>query len=79
MRSSDSDLSLESTVHLLLDPVSTLGLVGLNIDIVYKCADVGQLVQIREQLLHIVGDLLLVTVLQTQALLVKLADPVDAF
>ena len=76
---SDARLSFQSAVDLLLYPVAAFRLVGLDIDVVDEGAQVFQRVQVQEELVHIVGHLLLVGVLQAKTLLVKLANAVDAF
>ena len=61
----DSDLTFETAVDLLLDPIATFRLISLNIDIIDHCANFAESIQVCEQLLHIIGHLLLVTVLES--------------
>ena len=73
---SNPRLDLESGVDLLFDPVAPLRLVGLNIDVVDEGAQVLEAVEVAEKLVDVVGHLGLITVLQSESLLVQLADAI---
>ena len=71
-------LPLKSTVDLLLDPLPAFRFVCLDVHVVDHRAQVFKRVKIDKQLVHIVGHLILVTILEAQSLLVQLADAIDA-
>ena len=70
-------MAFESGVDLLLDPVSPLGLVSLDVLVVDEGSKVFQTVEVQEQLVHIVAHFLLIRVLQSESLLIELANSIN--
>ena len=60
---SDPGLTFETTVHLLLDPIATLGFISLDIDVVNEGSNILQRIYVGKQLVDIVCDLFFIWVL----------------
>ena len=67
-------MAFKPAVDLLLNPIPALRLVRLDVNVVDEGAQVLQAVQVEEKLVHVVSDLLLLSVLKTESLLVELTD-----
>merc|ERR1719445_194496 len=76
LRSNGSRLLLEVLEHLVLDPLLALRLVHVVLGREDEAREVGQLVDVYEQVLNVVRDLSLVRVLFLQLPLVHLTNAV---